>query len=190
MNEISVERTPHTIATQIYGIKGQARQVILYSSVEIGRLLVEAKAIVVHGEWGDWLKNSVDYSQSTANNLMQLYREYGDSSDKLQNLSYTKAIALLGVPADEREDFIAEHEGKSSRELLQAIKEKQLLEEQLSESNEAQQELAKKLKGIEQKSHDRAVEVQRLKSDLSNAKASGNKDEAAKLQESLDPIPS
>ncbi|MDB5056349.1 MAG: rane protein, partial [Bacilli bacterium] len=177
MNEISVERTPHTIATQIYGIKGQARQVILYSSVEIGRLLVEAKSLVAHGEWGDWLKNSVDYSQSTANNLMQLYREYGDSSDKLQNLSYTKAIALLGVPADEREDFIAVNdiESMSSRDLLQAIKDKQLLEEQLQESNTAQQELAKKLKDTEKRSRDRSLEVERLKTEISGAQESGNK---------------
>ncbi|MEN6316718.1 MAG: DUF3102 domain-containing protein [Clostridiaceae bacterium] len=125
-----IERTPHMIATEIYAIKGQARNVMLVSSIEIGRRLVEAKAMLSHGEWGDWLKNSVDYSQSTAENLMRIYKEYSSNSDSkipmLANLSYSKAVALLGLPKEERDQFAEEHDinAMSSRELLQAIKER------------------------------------------------------------------
>lgn len=134
MNEVIV-RTPHMIATEIYSIKSQAQNVILLSSVEIGKRLIEAKGMLSHGEWGDWLKNSVNYSQRTATNLMGIYKEYGESgklASALANLNYTQAVALLGVPADDREAFIEENdvEGMSTRELQAAIKELNALKKQ------------------------------------------------------------
>jgi len=78
--------------------------------------------MVEHGQWGNWLKDSVDYSQSTANNLMRIFEEYGSNqialfgnnanSQALGNLSYTQAVALLGIPAEDREqmtDSLAPH---------------------------------------------------------------------------------
>lgn len=137
MNEIAksstsvdIERTPHIIATEIYSIKGQARSVILLSSVEIGKRLIEAKSMLSHGEWGDWLKSSVEYSQSTAENLMQIYREYGSEDSKfpsaIGNMSYTKAVSLLGISSEDREEFVKVNdvEAMSTRELQKAIKER------------------------------------------------------------------
>src|SRR5690625_1751496 len=83
MNEITVERSQETIAIEINSIKEQTRQMLLHNSIEIGKRLVEAKAILPHGEWGKWLEESVDYSQSTANNLMKIYDEYGDGQAAL-----------------------------------------------------------------------------------------------------------
>jgi len=68
MNELNT-RTPQIIAAEINGIKDQTRKVALLASIEIGRRLVEAKAMIEHGRWGNWLKETVNYSQSTANNL-------------------------------------------------------------------------------------------------------------------------
>ncbi|UTW70887.1 DUF3102 domain-containing protein [Anaerobacillus sp. HL2] len=73
-NELTEVRTPGVIATEINSIKGQTRAMVLHASAEIGKRLVEAKELVAHGEWSDWLKNHIDYSQSTANNMMQIYR--------------------------------------------------------------------------------------------------------------------
>ncbi|ERM17334.1 DUF3102 domain-containing protein [Brevibacillus laterosporus] len=191
----SVERTPHVIATEIESIKGQVRQVFLYSSVEIGRRLVEAKAMLPHGEWGQWLKNSVDYSQSTANNLMQVYREYGSDISKipaLGNLSYTKALALLGVSEDEREQFVQEHdvENMSSRELQALIKEKQKLEQQLKKSETSaekeRQKLTKSLEKLELQSKEHKEMADKLKAELAVAKEAGNEKEMLKLHKDLD----
>jgi hypothetical protein len=91
---------------------------ILCNNIEIGRRLLEAKSMVGHGEWEIWLKNSIDYSQRTASNLMRIFEEYanqialfGDNSKSqaLADLSYTQAITLLGVPAEERENFIKDN---------------------------------------------------------------------------------
>ena len=47
--------------------------------------------MVKRGTWGTWLKERVDYSQSTANNFMKIYQEYGrnglaEKSQALANL--------------------------------------------------------------------------------------------------------
>lgn len=133
---LPISRTPELIAAEINSIKQQTKNMVLYNSIEIGRRLVEAKALVEHGKWGEWLKKSVDYSQRTANNLMRIFEEYGAdqltllgnnaNSQALANLSYTQAVALLGVPEEEREQFVREHdiENMSTRELQEAIKER------------------------------------------------------------------
>lgn len=127
-------RTVEAVTLEINTLKHQAQQMILGYAIEIGRRLVEVKAMLPHGQWGEYLKTQVSYSQSTANNLMQIFEEYGAAqqsmfgpeanSQALGNLSYTKALRLLAVPADEREAFVAEHhvEDMSTRELEAAIK--------------------------------------------------------------------
>jgi len=181
MNELVQTRTPQLIATEIGSIKGQTRDFVLHSSVEIGRRLIEAKELVPHGQWGEWLKENVDYSQSTANNLMSLYREYGDKSQSLGNLSYTKALALLGVPDAEREQFVAENDvdNLSAKELQQVIKDKQKLEERLKKAEfQAEHERVS--------AQNLSRDLSRLQAEIEEAKLSGNDDEARDLQAELD----
>ena len=101
--------------------------------LEIGRRLIEAKAQLGHGQWLKWLEEEVEFSRQTADRFMQLSREYANCSP-VSNLSYTKLLALLAVPAEERDAFIeVTHEVNgeqktvaemSRRELEQAIKER------------------------------------------------------------------
>ncbi len=65
------------LVSEIRMITEQTKQVVLFNSIEIGRRLTEAKAMVKRGTWGTWLKERVDYSQRTANNFMKIYQEYG-----------------------------------------------------------------------------------------------------------------
>ena len=83
---------------------------------QIGKLLTEAKAMVGHGGWGAYLEKEVSYSQSTANNFMRLYDEYGEfgpNSQTFGNLSASQALALLALPAGEREEFAESHDVES-----------------------------------------------------------------------------
>ena len=87
------------LVSEIRMITEQTKQVVLFNSIEIGRRLTEAKAMVKRGTWGTWLKERVDYSQRTANNFMKIYQEYGrnglaEKSQALANLSYTQAFAF------------------------------------------------------------------------------------------------
>lgn len=197
-------RTPIMIATEINSIKDQTKKMLLVNSIEIGRRLVEAKTLVPHGEWGKWLEESVDYSKSTATNLMKIFDQYGADqfslfgseakSQALGNLSYTQAVALLGVPAEERETFIKENdvESMSTRELQQAIKENQELEKKLKESEAqakkekaAREKLAKEFNKLEMQASDHSLIVDKLKEDLESAKAAGNDEEVDRLQKML-----
>ncbi len=122
-------RTVEQIAVEINFYKAQTVQNI----IEIGRRLIEAKERLPHGAWADWLKDAVDFTQSTANRFMQIAREYSNSAP-VRNLSYTKMLALLQVPEEDREAFLAEShlvngvpktvDEMSKRELEQAIRER------------------------------------------------------------------
>jgi len=136
MSEITAIRSPEIIAAEINSIKSQTQKIMLQASIEIGRRLAEAKAAVGHGNWTKWLKQSVDYSDRTATNLMRIFNEYGNGQEKLfgqsnqqafAELSYTQAIALLGIhDEDDRAEFIKENDvdSMSTRELQEAIKER------------------------------------------------------------------
>ena len=138
MSEV-MERTPAVIAGEINYIKRQAQRVLLGASVEIGRKLHEAKALVPHGQWEGWLSDNVEYSQSTANNFMRIATEFGDeqidlfsgksNSETFACLTYSQAVALFALPAEERAEFVESHDmdGMSIRDLkaeLAAEKEK------------------------------------------------------------------
>ena len=113
-------RTIEVITAEIVTIKRQAQQIALYIAIELGRRLTEAKEMLDHGQWGDWLKESVGFSHESANRYMRLFREYAApqnslfgaeiNSSTLTNLSVSKALALLAVPAEEREAFAAENQ--------------------------------------------------------------------------------
>ena len=126
MSEIT--RSPAMIAGEINTIKEQVRATALNGAVEIGRRLQEAKALVPDGEWIRWLKDNVDYSPRTAQNMMALASEYGDrQTQALARLSYTQAVLLLALPEEEREEFVESHDmaDMSTRELkrqLEALK--------------------------------------------------------------------
>lgn len=126
MNEIidvpmSGQRSLATVTAEIRAYQDAARKVVLSYSVEIGRRLVEAKSMVAHGEWRNYLRDELGFSQSTANNHMRLFEAYGSEqmaltgavvkSQTFANLDYTKALALLALPSEEeREEFAASHD--------------------------------------------------------------------------------
>lgn len=163
MTQVQIVRSTETIAAEINSIKEQTQRMLLINSIEIGRRLAEVKEMINHGEWGKWLQESVDYSQRTASNLINVFEEYGDSqlslfgseakSQALANLSYTQAVALLGIPADEREKFVEENkiDEMSTRELQKTIKEKKEIEKQLKEQQEREQKVEKEKKDLERK---------------------------------------
>jgi len=214
---LSMDRTPQLIAIEINSIKEQTRKMVLFNSIEIGRRLTEAKLLLGHGEWGEWLEKSVDYSQRTASNLMRIFTDYGSSqitlfcdnakSQALANLSYTQAVALLGIPQEEREIFIQEHDidNMSTRELQQAIKDKQELEAKLKEVETNKQvsesvlrtteAVVEKLRNDLQVEKDKSKkEINRLEASisetkglLSEAEATGlNNDEVERLEKDLE----
>ncbi|WP_339241368.1 DUF3102 domain-containing protein [Paenibacillus sp. FSL R5-0517] len=211
MSQLAI-RTIETIAIEINSIKEQTRKIMLFNSIEIGRRLTEAKAMLPHGEWGNYLADSVDYSQSTANNLMKIFSEYGSDqlslfgenaeSQALGNLSYTQAVALLGIPAEEREAFVQENDvdSMSTRELAEAVKARKdaekaqkAAEKEVEKVQKAMEKERKLREKLETQQADHALIVERLQAQAEEASAAAAKAEsgeddgqAAALQEALE----
>jgi hypothetical protein len=196
MEPLAIQRTPAIIAAEINSIKNQTMQMILCNSIEIGNRLIEAKGMLEHGEWGKWLESSVNYSQRTANNLMRIAEEYGADqfalfganakSQALANLSYTQAVALLGVPEEEREQFVEDHDvaNMSTRELQQVIKERDEAIQNLEKMTKERERLkSEKLQADADRSITEKI-LQTTRKQLENAKASGKPEEVVKLQDS------
>lgn len=143
--------------------------------------------MVPFGEWTNWLNNEVEYSQSTANNFMKMYEEYGSqqlslfgavtNSQTIANLPYSKALKLISIPADEREDFAKEIDAEhiSVRELDKAIKERNEALEAAKLEKERADEIAEKLKKLEglsaesEKRDSEAEELRKKVNELQNS---------------------
>lgn len=162
MSNLVVNRTPEVIAAEINSIKEQTRKVVLYNSIEIGRKLVEAKELVPHGEWGNWLEEAVDYSKSTANNLMKIFEEYGSNqitllddnlkSQAFGNLNYSQAVLLLGLPSEDREKFVEDNkvDEMSTRELKKAIADLKKANKEKDSALKERDEAIEKLSALEE----------------------------------------
>ena len=114
-------RTIEVITNEILDAQRRGGQAVL----DIGRGLLEAKSMLPHGEWLPWLNTRIGYSEKTAQNFMRLAREFSNPQ-ALADLGATKALALLALPADEREQFVQEHNvvDMTTRQLEQAIRER------------------------------------------------------------------
>ncbi len=181
MSEQLSTRTIGQVAQEINWYKAQGRKAVLECSVEIGRRLTEAKEMLPHGEWGRWLREEVGYSKSSANNAMRIFEEYGSTQMGLfgsgvecqtfGNLDYTKALALIAVPAEEREQFAqdVDAENISVRELKAQIKARE------QERDEAEN----RAKGWEQKYTQAKKQEENRAADLTDALAQAEKAQAA-----------
>ena len=105
----------------------------LMDAIDIGRLLIEAKAMVEPGKWMEYVEQELPFSHSWANNYMRLYKELGGEQlslfsdcQALANLRPTQALELLTLPDEQRQEFLQTHdvENMSTRELKQAIRER------------------------------------------------------------------
>lgn len=165
---VKTYRSKDEIAFEINAIKANVVRTAMLGAIDVGRLLCEAKEVVPHGEWGAWLEENVSYSQTTANDLMRIYREYNDDQIKLFGrsneelygaLSTSQALALLALPAPAREAFVETHDmGEISvRELRAEI---DAMKAELERAN-AEREAAEGERDLAKKLHDAAEERER-----------------------------
>ncbi|QGZ99513.1 DUF3102 domain-containing protein [Dehalobacter restrictus] len=139
MENPATERTPLVIAAEINMITCQTKKILLAGAIEIGCRLQEAKALVKHGEWGKWLE-SVSYSQKTAERLTSM-----------SNMTYTQALLLLGLPAEEREEFIEQNDvgGMTTKKLQQALQDRDKANQEKDQALQENQAFKKGLKAID-----------------------------------------
>lgn len=66
MNQITVKNEKlQKIENEIITLKNQTAENIIL----MGQKFIEAKKLIPHGGWGEWLESKVGFSQRTANQL-------------------------------------------------------------------------------------------------------------------------
>ena len=173
------QRDIEVVTQEIINLTEEARATVLLYSAEIGRRLYEAKAILGHGEWGDWLKNEVHFSQRTAENHMRIFEAYGSpqislfgaelKSKTFANLSYSAALKLLAVPDEEREDFINDNDiaNKSVREIDALIKERDEAIAELERSRSSLDDITSQLEDARTAMTDSMKDLEKLTAERS-----------------------
>lgn len=188
MEQVSPSRLEQ-VTVEIITIQKQTERIVLTSAIEIGRRLTEVKSLIPHGQWGTYIREKLDYSQSTANNFMRVYEEYGTAQDSLfggtdlqalGDLSYTKVLRLLALPAEDRVEFVEENdvESMSTRELEKALKDREAENRALAESAEAAMKAYEKEK--------KALEEKAKQAEITVRMAQNREDAAQKARDDLE----
>lgn len=154
------DRTIEVITGEILDAKRAGGEAIL----TIGRCLIEAKDMLSHGEWRSWLEEQVEFSERSAQRFMRLAREWSNPTT-LSDLGASKALSLLALPPEEREQFMEDHNviDMSARQLEQAIKER-------DEARAAAERAAAEQRAAEQARDKMAEDMKFLNVRLSGAK--------------------
>ncbi len=178
------------IKSQTHGILSAAYSYAHRSCMEIGKRLIEAKELVPFGEWGDWLKNNFAYSESTAGNLMRIYREFGNEqidfftgkspAETFEGLTQSQMTELFALPQVMRADFVEEHreellDGEMSiREMRELIRQqKQTIEKQekdILDNDESYGALVEQKKETERENGDLKETISGLQEELEGLK--------------------
>ena len=193
-----IQRPLETVKQEILSLTRQAQMSAVHYYCEIGKRLCEAKEQVAHGEWGEWLKNEVDYSQSTAENFMKIYKEYGSNqmslfsdlsnSQTIGKLDVSKLLLLTSIPADEREEVAKEVDAGniSVRELKERLKERDTeLEIEKSRAEEAEEEvkkLEKEMASKDSKISELEISIREIEKDISQIPKDGELAEIQKAE--------
>lgn len=103
----------------------RARQTnIAQNIIGIGYDLIEAKAMLKHGEFSKWLADNFNMTARTARNYMSVAEKFGKTETGFR-FQYTSLVELAKLPPAEIEAFIAENPSAanlSKREFKAALK--------------------------------------------------------------------
>ena len=107
--------------TAIHGLLSDS----IRRAMAAGDLLIEAKAMVKHGQWLPWLRDHCKISERTAQLYMRCAKnrvEIEKKSASVADLTLNEAAALLALSSDVRKlfEFAKQTEGLNGEELVQA----------------------------------------------------------------------
>ena len=97
-------------------------QDMIGKAIALGRDFMDAKELLGHGKFLPWLE-TLGVSSSTASNYMKVAREIQPGT-LMASLPYSKALALLSAPAEDREELAVQAEDKSAAEIRKLIEER------------------------------------------------------------------
>ena len=141
-----MQQLANTATTTLTTIDDLAVQAQMFSCgaamnlLQLGRVLTEAKPLVPHGAWAEWVETNAHLPERRAQEYMQCYRKFG-LDQRIAQLGTSQIIALLPMTDSERESLMSREDigQMNNRELKAAIREERekARREALAEAEEA-----------------------------------------------------
>lgn len=166
-----------------------------YSNLlQLGRIFVEAKAIIGHGNWQKWIKDNAGCSIKTAQNFMAVYRKSCECPAISTINEPSKAFALLALPAGSLDDFMEENdiEQMSVRQLKDRIAEVKAAQNTDAAENDnikqmahPDEELVNRLHDTEKQLEEANGRLTNLTEDLYKLRTAQNDSESKKIIDDL-----
>ena len=118
---------------------------------QLGRVYTEAKKLIPHGGWQDWVRENGGMSERGAQQVMQLYARFGNNP-VFRGVDKSKLLKMLSLPAGKEEAFATEHDvgSMTSRAVEEAVKhEREKAKAELDRERTARQEAEKRAEELE-----------------------------------------
>lgn len=187
-------RDINTITSEIRYIQNDVQQYAAQGALKIGERLCEAKELLGHGEFLPWIKDEFGWTDRTAQKLMAVYREFGDSQKSLfgpeintktySDLPVSKLYLLISVPESEREDFVKENNvaEMSVREMEKLLREKKEAEDESREAHAELDKLADKYAALSAVASEQEKEIKAAQADVSASIEAAKKEAVAEAE--------
>ncbi len=175
-SQLPAEQTLTQLAAEINAIKNHVRETVYIATCRIGEKLLLAKGAVGHGNWGRWLKDNVDYSERTAQNIITIYKNFNNKETKLfgtvpdaellGKLNQSQLLALSSIKDEEkRTKFMNEHKEElpdmSKQELTKALAELKEVKETVTKKDAEVKALQRDLSRADKQHEAMAQEVEK-----------------------------
>lgn len=131
--------------------------------IEVGKRLIQAKNLVQHGQWQQWLQNNFQLSYRSAAKFMQCAEQFSNVPTSA-TLNVSQLTEMLSLPdAEETEKFIAEKAAEGKKVAEMTIKQlrdeiaayKATIEQKDTEHQQSLFDLQEQLDDLQKKLNDR-----------------------------------
>ena len=185
-SQLPAEQTLTQLAAEINAIKNHVRETVYIATCRIGEKLLLAKGAVGHGNWGQWLKDNVDYSERTAQNIIAIYKNFNNKETKLFStvldaellgkLNQSQLLALSSIKDEEkRTEFMNEHKEElpdmSKQELAKALAELKEAKEAATKKDSEIKSLQRDLNRADKQHEAMAQEVEKYQNLFEDTKS-------------------
>ena len=196
-SQLPAEQKLNQLAAEINAIKNHVRETVYIATCRIGEKLLLAKWAVGHGNWGRWLKDNVDYSERTAQNIITIYKNFNDKETKLfgtvpdaellGKLNQSQLLALSSIKDEEkRTEFMNEHKEElpdmSKQELTKALAELKEVKEVVAEKDSEVKALQRDLSRADKQHEAMAQEVEKYQNLFEDTKSQLEKAQKAPIE--------
>ncbi|MBR1565144.1 MAG: DUF3102 domain-containing protein [Oscillospiraceae bacterium] len=125
MNDLA--NTETHLPSRLDDLENQAHMFVqsaAFNLLQLGRVLTEAKPLVPHGEWTEWVKKHAKMSVRTAQQYMQAFAEFGLNT-RIAELGTSRVLKLLPMSEEDRRELLEENDvsAMTTRQLDEAIRE-------------------------------------------------------------------